>query len=64
MNRDQAKGAWGLFKGKAKRIWGELVNNEDIFAEGSADRLYGRVQKKFGDAKEIVKAKLDKLQMP
>ena len=64
MNRDQAKGSWFLFKGKAKRIWGELVNDENIFAEGSVDRLYGLVQKKFGDTKQLVKAKLDKLQLP
>ena len=64
MNRDQARGSWALLKGKAKRIWGELVNDDEMFAEGSADRLYGIVQKKFGDTKERLKTKLDKLQLP
>lgn len=64
MNRDQARGSWTLLKGKAKRVWGEIVNDDELFAQGSVDRLYGLMQKKLGDTKEVLKAKLDKLQLP
>lgn len=64
MNPDQIKGSWALLKGKAKRIWGELTDDDVLMADGSADKLYGIIQKKFGDTKEVIKQKLDKLQMP
>lgn len=64
MNQDQLKGSWSLLKGKAKRIWGELTDDDVLLAEGDVDKLYGIIQKKFGDTKEVIKAKLDKVRMP
>jgi uncharacterized protein YjbJ (UPF0337 family) len=64
MNRDQVKGALGQLKGKAKVIWGELVNDEQAKADGSVDKLYGAIQQTFGDTKELLKRKLDKFRMP
>lgn len=61
MNKDQANGAWDSLKGKAKRIWGELTDDDILKAEGSADKLYGTIQRRFGDTKEQVKAKIDAL---
>jgi uncharacterized protein YjbJ (UPF0337 family) len=59
MNKDQANGAWKTFKGKAKRIWGELTDDDFLKAEGSIDRLFGTIQQRFGDTKEQIKAKID-----
>lgn len=64
MNRDQLKGVWGQVKGKAKIIWGELLEDDDARAEGSVDKLYGRLQKRFGDTKEKLKRHLDRVRMP
>lgn len=64
MNQDQIKGSWAQLKGKAKRVWAELTDDDVMAADGSADKLYGIIQKKFGDTKEVIKQKLDKLQMP
>lgn len=64
MNQDQARGTWDLFKGKAKRVWGELTEDDFMKAEGSVDMLYGLIEKRFGDTKEVIKAKLDKLNLP
>jgi len=64
MNRDQIKGSFAQLKGKAKRVWGELTDDDVLLADGSADRLYGIIQKKFGDTKEVIKEKLDKIKMP
>jgi len=60
MNQDQAEGKWDQIKGKAKKAWGELTDDDFKKAEGSVDKLYGLIQEKFGDAKEVIQKKLDK----
>jgi uncharacterized protein YjbJ (UPF0337 family) len=64
MNRDQIKGSIDRLKGKAKVVLGELTNDENLKAEGSVDKLYGLIQKRFGDTKQVIKAKIDKVRMP
>lgn len=64
MNQDQANGAWDTLKGKAKRIWGELTDDDMLKAEGSADKLYGLIQERFGDTKEAIQRKLDGTHLP
>lgn len=53
-----------MVKGKAKRIWGELTDDDFTKAEGSADKLYGIIQQRFGDAKEAIQRKLDQAHLP
>jgi uncharacterized protein YjbJ (UPF0337 family) len=64
MNRDQVQGTWDQVKGKAKRVWGELTDDDFLKAEGSAEKLYGIIQERFGDAKEVIKKKLDAVSLP
>lgn len=64
MNRDQWNGLLGELKGKAKVVLGELTDDPDRKAEGAVDKLYGRLQRRFGDSKEQLKRKLDKIRMP
>jgi uncharacterized protein YjbJ (UPF0337 family) len=59
MNKDQADGTWDTIKGKAKRIWGELTDDDFKKAEGSVDKLFGTIEKRFGHTKEQIKAKID-----
>lgn len=63
MNKDQVEGKWEQIKGSAKKAWGELTDDDFKKAEGSMDKLYGVIQEKFGDSKEAIKAKLDKLHL-
>jgi uncharacterized protein YjbJ (UPF0337 family) len=63
MNQDQAKGKWDQIKGRAKKAWGELTDDDFKKAEGSVDKLYGVIQEKFGNTKEAIKAKLDNLHL-
>ena len=63
MNQDQAQGKWDQIKGRAKKAWAELTDDDFKKAEGSADKLFGVIQERFGDTKEAIKAKLDKIHM-
>ena len=63
MNKDQVKGQWDQIVGKAKRVWGELTDDDVLKAEGSADKLFGLIQARFGDTKENIKDKIDKVKL-
>ena len=63
MNQDQARGKRDQIKGRATKAWGELTDDDFKKAEDSEDKLYGLIQEKFGDTKEAIKAKLDKLHL-
>lgn len=63
MNQDQVKGQWEQIKGKAKRIWGELTDDDFRKVEGSTDKLYGLIQERFGDSKERIKERIDSTTM-
>lgn len=61
MNQDQVEGKWEQIKGRAKKAWAELTDDDILKAEGSSDKLYGVIQEKFGDTREAIKAKLAKI---
>ena len=58
MNQDQAKGRWDQIKGKAKEAWGVLTDNDFKKAEGSIEKLYGVIEERVGDSKEVIRTKL------
>jgi len=64
MTNDHIKGVWNTVKGKAKVVLGEVTDNEDLKAEGSVDKLYGLLQSKLGDAKQVLKTTIDKVRLP
>lgn len=56
MNTLRLKGTWNETKGKLKQKYGELTDNDLVFAEGKEDELVGRLQKRLGKTRdEIVK---------
>jgi uncharacterized protein YjbJ (UPF0337 family) len=61
MNQDQAQGKWNQVKGTAKQVWGKLADDDRKRNEGSADKVHGIIQEKFGDAKQAIKGKPDTL---
>ena len=52
MNKDQASGSWKELKGKIKQQWGKLTDDDLTVLEGASDELSGRIQKRYGIAKE------------
>lgn len=52
MNWDQIAGNWKQFSGKAKEKWGKLTDNDWTVIKGKREQLVGRVQERYGIAKE------------
>jgi uncharacterized protein YjbJ (UPF0337 family) len=52
MNKEQAAGSWKELKGKLKQQWGKLTDDDFTVLEGASDELSGRIQKRYGIAKE------------
>ena len=52
MNKDKAAGQWKQLKGKVKEQWGKLTDDDLMVLEGDQDQLTGRIQERYGIAKE------------
>lgn len=53
------KGRWNEVKGKLKQKYGELTDDDLVFAEGKEDELLGRLQKKLGKKKEEIRQMIE-----
>lgn len=52
MNWDQIAGNWKQMKGRAKEQWARLTDDDLTLINGKRDQLIGRVQQRYGLAKE------------
>ena len=59
MNRDQISGQWKQYRGKIGQQWGKLTDSEVEEMKGSRDQLVGRIQEKYGVAKDEAERQLD-----
>ena len=56
MDKLQIKGAWNETKGKIKKAYAELTDDDLLREEGNDDELLGKLQQKTGKTKdELVK---------
>jgi len=56
MDRLQIKGSWNETKGKIKKAYGDLTDDDLAREEGKDDLMLGRIQKKTGKTRsELVK---------
>ena len=53
------KGNWNEIKGKLKQKYGQLTDDDLVFAEGKEDELLGRLQKRLGKSKEDVRREIE-----
>jgi uncharacterized protein YjbJ (UPF0337 family) len=51
--KDQAEGKYHEVKGKIKEMAGELTDNPKLEAEGTSEKLAGKVQGKIGEVKKV-----------
>ena len=59
MNEDRIKGQWKQLKGRIKEKWGDLTDDDLKVAEGNAEYLAGKVQERYGLAKDEAKRQVD-----
>lgn len=60
MNREQLKGMWNQLRGEAQILWGKLTNDDLDQIDGNATKLVGRLQERYGYAKEQAEAEVDR----
>ena len=52
MNWDIIQGKWGQMKGRVKEKWGDMTDDEIDQINGNKDVLIGKLQEKYGWARE------------
>ena len=55
------KGTWNEIKGKVKKEYADLTDDDLLYEDGKDDELLGRIQKKIGMTKEEIKKWIDEL---
>jgi len=56
---DQIAGKWKQFGGEIKKQWGQLTDDELMEINGRRDILAGKIQEKYGIAKEAANKQID-----
>ena len=55
----QMMGSWNEVKGKLKQKYGQLTDDDLMFADGKEDELLGRLQKRLGRTKDELRAEIE-----
>jgi uncharacterized protein YjbJ (UPF0337 family) len=59
--RLKLNGSWNDVKGKMKKEYGDLTDDDLTYEEGRDDEFLGKLQKKLGKTKEELKAWIERL---
>ena len=59
MNEDRVQGKWKQMKGALKSRWGKLTDDDLGVIEGQRDQLVGKVQERYGIAKDEAQKQVD-----
>jgi len=59
MNEDRFKGKWHQLKGEIKRKWGKMTDDDLKEAEGSMEKVVGKIQERTGEKREAIEKWLD-----
>ena len=62
MNWDQIEGNWKQFKGQVKETWGKFTDDDLEVIGGMRNKLIGKLQERYGIAKNEAEAQLRKFQ--
>jgi uncharacterized protein YjbJ (UPF0337 family) len=54
MNTDQVKGKFKQLSGEIKRKWGQVTDDDLKQAQGSMEKLIGKIQERSGDRREAI----------
>jgi uncharacterized protein YjbJ (UPF0337 family) len=59
MNSEQFEGKWKQIQGQIRQRWGHLTDNDMQVIAGKRDVLIGRVEERYGLAKEKASVEVD-----
>ena len=59
MNWDIVQGKWKQITGAAKENWGKLTDDDLDQAAGQRDKLIGKIQEKYGIARDEAEKQVD-----
>jgi uncharacterized protein YjbJ (UPF0337 family) len=59
MNQDTFKGQWQQVKGHIREQWGKLTNDDLDQIEGRTEQLFGRLQERYGIARDEAERQFD-----
>jgi len=59
MNWDQIEGKWKQTSGKVREKWGKLTEDDLTVINGRRDQLVGKIQERYGLAKEAAENQVD-----
>lgn len=59
MDWNTVEGNWKQLKGKLQETWGDLTDDELDVIAGKRDQLVGKIQAKYGIAKEEAERQVD-----
>ncbi|KTD61142.1 CsbD family protein [Legionella spiritensis] len=54
MNRDIFEGKWDEVKGKMKKAWGKLTDDDLKEIEGNHEEIFGKLQKHYGYTRQEI----------
>ena len=54
MNTTEFSGNWNVLKGKLKKKYAQLTDDDLAYVEGAQDELFGRLQIRLGKTKEQI----------
>jgi uncharacterized protein YjbJ (UPF0337 family) len=52
MNREYLRGNWNQLKGKVRRQWGKLTDDELDIIQGDQEILIGKIQEHYGRSRD------------
>jgi uncharacterized protein YjbJ (UPF0337 family) len=59
--RQKWEGRWDQLKGRARKAWGELTDDDFDRAQGDYENLVGRIKEKTGKTREEIDRRLDEV---
>jgi uncharacterized protein YjbJ (UPF0337 family) len=59
MNWDQIEGKWKQASGRVREKWGKLTDDDLVAINGRREQLVGKVQERYGLAKEAAEKQVD-----
>jgi uncharacterized protein YjbJ (UPF0337 family) len=56
----RTEGTWNRIKGAIKQKWADLTDDDLQYGEGKADDIVGRIQQRTGQAKDEIRAEIQR----